>query len=181
MRSDRSSMLIAAALLAGALALVPASAHAQAAASGALTRPGATFRFSHEAGRTLRALWDESNAAHEERVACLAADIRQDTVFVTRAVPLARHGADSMGIAAQSSIDRCGPPAWRGTVHTHTAEYANGRPSARFSAQDRGVMQRWYERWHADGVFCLLYSADDAHCEADGVVGGMRSRPRMAR
>ncbi|MBA3659469.1 MAG: hypothetical protein H0W67_07720 [Gemmatimonadales bacterium] len=181
MRSGCRSALAAAALLSGALALVPAPAQAQATASGALTRPGATFRFSRDAGHTLRVLWDESNAAHEERVACLAADVRQDTVFVTHAVPLAGHGADSMGIAAQSSIDRCGPPAWRGTVHTHIAEYADGRPSARFSAQDRGVMQRWYERWHADGVFCLLYSADDAHCEADGVVGGMRARPRMTR
>jgi hypothetical protein len=42
-------------------------------------------------------------------------------------------------------------------------------------------MRLWYDRWHADGVFCLIYSQHDAHCEADGVVGGMRSTPRMVR
>jgi hypothetical protein len=30
-------------------------------------------------------------------------------------------------------------------------------------------------------VFCLVYTASEAHCEADGVVGGLRSRPRMVR
>jgi len=39
------------------------------------------------------------------------------------------------------------------------------------------VMRRWYTRLQTYGVFCLVYSARDAHCEADGVVGGMRSRP----
>jgi hypothetical protein len=38
-------------------------------------------------------------------------------------------------------------------------------------------MRRWNQRWQADGVFCVAYSAKDAHCEADGVVGGMRARP----
>lgn len=160
----------AAALLLVATGSAQAQAHAPAV-------PAATFRFTPTAGRALGALWDQSSAAHEERVACLAADVRRDSVIVTRVQPLSQTGADSMGIGAQASIDACGPPSWRGTVHTHVAEYANGRPSARFSAQDRGVMQQWYARWHADGVFCVVYSADDAHCEADGVVGGMRSRP----
>ncbi|MBA3444523.1 MAG: hypothetical protein H0T58_06685 [Gemmatimonadales bacterium] len=35
-------------------------------------------------------------------------------------------------------------------------------------------MRLWYDRWHSDGVFCLVYSDRQAHCEADGVVGGMR-------
>jgi hypothetical protein len=43
------------------------------------------------------------------------------------------------------------------------------------------VMRQWYARWDADGVFCVVYSARDAHCEADGVVGGLRSRPLIIR
>ena len=139
------------------------------------------FRFSREAGTALRGLWQASMAAREERVACLASSIRNDTVFVSRIAPLEPEDADSMGISALTSIDRCGPPEWSGTVHSHIAEYAGGRPSARFSAQDRTAMRLWYDKWHADGVFCLIYSEDDAHCEADGVVGGMRSPPRIVR
>jgi hypothetical protein len=41
-------------------------------------------------------------------------------------------------------------------------------------------MSLWYDRWRADGVFCIVWSERDAHCEADGVVGGLRSRPRPA-
>ena len=113
----------------------------------------------------------------QERVACLSAEIRNDTVHVSRILELAPHEADSMSIGAEASILRCGPPEWSGTVHTHVADYSDGQPSTLFSAQDRGVMRRWYQRWQADGVFCLVYSARDAHCEADGVVGGMRRGP----
>jgi hypothetical protein len=28
-------------------------------------------------------------------------------------------------------------------------------------------------------VFCLVHSERDAHCEADGIVGGLRSKPRV--
>ena len=97
-------------------------------------------------------------------------------MFVARILALLPDGADSMSISSDASIERCGPPDWSGTVHTHVAAYDNDRPSTLFSAQDRGVMRRWYQRWQADGVFCLVYSARDAHCEADGVVGGMRRR-----
>jgi hypothetical protein len=135
------------------------------------------FRFSREAGLGLRAMWEESVAAKQERVACLGATIRDDTVFVARILALLPDGADSMSIGSEASIERCGPPEWAGTVHTHVAAYDNDTPSGTFSAQDRGVMRRWYQRWQADGVFCVAYSARDAHCEADGVVGGMRSRP----
>jgi hypothetical protein len=86
-----------------------------------------------------------------------------------------------MGISANSSIERCGPPEWSGTVHTHIALYTDDRPSTRFSGQDRTAMRLWYDRWHADGVFCLLYSEEKARCEADGLVGGMRSKPRIVR
>lgn len=124
-------------------------------------------------------MWRESVASREERVACLASTIRSDTVFVTRVSALEPEGADSMGISATTSVEHCGPPTWSGTVHTHIAMYSDSLPSTRFSAQDRTAMRLWYDRWHADGVFCLIYSARDAHCEADGVVGGMRSQPRV--
>lgn len=139
---------------------------------------GASFRFSLEAGAALKALWEESVEAHQERVACLDADVRGDTVFVTRVHRVSPDAADSLGVSATASIERCGPPEWDGTVHTHVALYTEESPSRRFSGQDRTVMQMWYNRWRADGVFCVAYSEQSAHCEADGVVGGLRSRPR---
>jgi hypothetical protein len=152
-----------------------------AAQSNAARRTDPPFHFSVEAGRELRALWDSSAAAHQERVACLGAEVRNDSVYVHRILVLRPEGADSTAIASEASIERCGPPDWSGTVHSHVAEYSDGLPSATFSAQDRGVMRRWYERWHADGVFCVVYSKRNAHCEADGVVGGLRSTPRLER
>lgn len=137
------------------------------------------FRFSPEAGQALRALWDSSVAAGQERVACLGATVRGDSVTVSRVLPLPSEAADSMSVSALTSIDRCGPPEWSGTAHTHVAFYTEDQPSRRFSGQDRVAMSLWYDRWRADGVFCVVYSARDAHCEADGVVGGMRSRPRI--
>jgi hypothetical protein len=104
-----------------------------------------------------------------------------DTLVVTQIASLDPEDADSMGISATASVERCGPPEWSGTVHSHIALYTDDRPSSRFSAQDRIAMRLWYDRWHSDGVFCLVYSASEAHCEADGVVGGLRSRPRMVR
>jgi hypothetical protein len=156
----------------GVMALCPA-----AAAQHLPSRAG--FRFSPEAGTTLRALWQESVAAQQERVACLAADIRGDTVFVSRILRVEPDAADSMGVSAAASIERCGPPEWDGTVHTHVALYTEDGPSRRFSGQDRTVMRMWYDRWRSDGVFCLVYSERSAHCEADGVVGGLRSRPNV--
>ncbi len=154
-------------------------AQAQATAAPGPAPPG--FRFAREAGGALSALWESSVAAREERVACLAASIRNDTVFVSRILPLVPEEADSMGISSTSAVDQCGPPEWVGTVHTHVYLYTDSLPSTTFSAQDRGVMRKWYERWQSDGVFCVVYSARDAHCEADGVVGGMRARPRTVR
>ena len=142
---------------------------------------GARFRFSVEAGRALGELWQASVAAKEERVACLASSIRNDTVYVSAIEPLDPEDADSMGISAVASVERCGPPEWSGTVHTHIALYTDDRPSTRFSGQDRIAMRLWYDRWHSDAVFCLVYSDRHAHCEADGVVGGMRSKPQVVR
>ncbi len=158
----------------GVMALCPAAAAQQPPAR-------AGFRFSPEAGTTLRALWKESAAAQQERVACLAADIRGDTVFVSRILRVEPDAADSMGVSASASIERCGPPEWDGTVHTHVALYTEDSPSRRFSGQDRTAMRMWYDRWHSDGVFCVVYSKRSANCEADGVVGGLRSRPSVVR
>jgi hypothetical protein len=140
-----------------------------------------TFRFTREAGTALRSLWDASVTAQQERVACLASTIRNDTVLVTRVAALETEDADSMGISALESVEECGPPNWSGTVHTHIALYSEDLPSKRFSAQDRIAMRLWYDRWRTDGVFCVLYSPEYANCEADGVVGGLRSRPRFIR
>jgi hypothetical protein len=134
----------------------------------------AAFQFSPEAGKALSALWKASKEAAQERVACLKSSIRNDTVFVSAVAPLEPENADSMGISAVASVDQCGPPEWSGTVHTHIALYTEDSPSSRFSGQDRIAMRLWYDRWHSDGVFCLVYSDRHAHCEADGVVGGMR-------
>ena len=162
------------ALAGGASGAPPAAAQAADRAA-----PSAQFRFSKEAGRALRALWEESVAAREERVACLGASVRDGTVFISRVLPLEPEAADSMGISAIASIERCGPPAWSGTVHTHVAAYSDdGRPSTKFSGQDRTAQRMWYDRWRSDALFCVIYSAEDAHCEADGVVGGLRSPPR---
>ncbi len=143
--------------------------------------PKAEFRFSEGAGASLRTLWEESLAAREERVACLAAAIRGDTVFVSRILPIEPDGADSMGVSATASVEHCGPPEWTGTVHTHVALYTDDSPSRRFSGQDRTVMRMWYDRWRSNAVFCVVYSKQSAHCEADGVAGGMRARPSVVR
>lgn len=161
------------------LALGALAHRGQAQSDHAPRRAPPAFRFAREAGAALGALWESSFAAREERVACLASTIRNDTVFVSHILALEPAEADSMGISSSLSVDRCGPPEWSGTLHTHVALYTDSLPSTRFSAQDRGVMQRWYERWHTDGVFCVVYSARDAHCEADGVVGGMHRRPTL--
>jgi hypothetical protein len=156
-------------------------ASAASAQDSTLRRQQPAFRFSREAGRALRSLWEASLTAQQERVACLGAEVRNDSVFVVRLLPLESAGADSMAVGSDESIERCGPPEWSGTVHSHVAEYSNGLPSTTFSAQDRGVMRRWYQRWRVNGVFCVVYSRRDAHCEADGVVGGVRSRPTIVR
>ena len=160
------------------LSLIIAAAAGPAPAQSAT---GPTFRFTREAGMALRDLWRESLAVREERVACLASTIRNDTVWVNRINPVESEAADSLGIGASASVEQCGPPEWSGTVHTHIALYTDDLPSTKFSAQDRIAMRLWYDRWHADGVFCVVYSQEYAHCEADGVVGGLRSRPRVVR
>ena len=115
----------------------------------------------------LRALWAASVAAKAERVACLASAEDGDTLRVLRILPLTS-GADSTAVSAAVSLERCGPPDWQGTVHTHIPLAEGRRANGMFSGADRGVMLMWWQRWKADGTFCLLYSADEAHCEIDG-------------
>jgi hypothetical protein len=132
-------------------------------------RPHA-FRFEPDAQTELRRLWVVSHAARAEQVACLAGEIRGDTVRVTRILPLAGW-ADSLGVSAQASLDTCAPPRWQGTVHTHVALRPGGRPYSRFSGADRGVNRIWWHKWSAEGMFCVLFSPTDAYCEIDGPQG----------
>lgn len=132
------------------------------------------FRFEPEAQPELHRLWDASALAKAERVACLAAEIEGDTVRISRILPLEVTRADSLGISAAASLESCGPPEWRGTVHTHVATLRDGRsPYSLFSGADRGVMMLWWQRWNVDGVFCLLYSGQEVICEIEGPRGAV--------
>ena len=106
-------------------------------------------------------------AARAERVACLASSEDGDTLRILRVRPLST-GADSTDVSAAASLERCGPPEWQGTVHTHIPLAEGQHPNARFSGADRGVMLMWWQRWKQDGTFCLLYAEGQAHCEIDG-------------
>ena len=147
-------------------------------ALGATARAPRAFRFEPDAQTELRRIWIASNAAKTERVACLAGEIRSDTVRVTRILPLAGR-ADSLGVSARQSLEQCGPPRWQGTVHTHVALRDGRRPYSRFSGADRGVNRMWWRRWNAEGMFCVLYSPTDAYCEIDGP-GGLAIFPRSS-
>jgi hypothetical protein len=139
-------------------------------ALGANSRGPRAFRFEPDAQTELRLLWVASSGAKAERVACLAGEIRRDTVMVTRILPL-DGWADSLGVSARQSLETCGPPRWQGTVHTHVALRDGVRPYSRFSGADRGVNQLWWRRWNAEGMFCVVYSPTDAYCEIDGPRG----------
>lgn len=147
----------------------PAAVALALLALGATARPLA-FRFEPDAQTELRRLWVASSDAKTEQVACLAGEIRRDTVLVTRILTLTGW-ADSLGVSARPSLETCGPPRWQGTVHTHVALYDGSRPYSRFSGADRGVNRLWWRRWSAEGMFCVLYSATDAYCEIDGPRG----------
>jgi hypothetical protein len=155
--------------------LAPLSAAVAALLLGADSRgriPTA-FRFEPNAGPQLHQLWAASLSAKAERVACLAASIEGDTVQISSVLPLDTGRSDSLGISATSSLETCGPPRWRGTVHTHVALRDGQRPYSLFSGADRGVMMLWWRRWQVDGVFCLLYSGEDVICEIEGPRGAV--------
>ena len=137
------------------------------------TRIPTAFRFESDASPQLHRLWQVSSGAKAERVACLAATIESDTVRISRVVPLESGRADSLGISASASLEHCGPPEWRGTVHTHIALQDGQRPYSLFSGADRGVMMLWWRRWNLDGVFCLLYSSNEVICEIEGPDGAV--------
>ncbi len=131
----------------------------------------ARFSFGADASGLLRRLWSESAAEKREHVACIAGEVREDSVRVTRVMLLEGGNADSLGVSAQGSIDACGPPNWMGTVHTHIARYDGEHPYPNFSGADRGIMFLWWQRWQVDGMFCVLYSETDAFCEVMGSAG----------
>jgi len=131
------------------------------------------FRFDPDAGPLLHQLWQSSLGAKAERVACLAATLESDTVRISDVLPLDPARSDSLGIAASASLETCGPPRWRGTVHTHVALKDGLRPYSLFSGADRGVMMMWWHRWQVAGVFCLLYSENDVICEIEGPEGAV--------
>lgn len=143
------------------------------AAAGAPKRIPTAFRFEPDARPELHRLWDVSASAKAERVACLAATIEGDTVQISRVFPLEPGPADSLGISAGASLDGCGPPLWRGTVHTHVALRDGRQPYSLFSGADRGVMMLWWRRWQLDGIFCLLYSDHEVICEIEGPRGAV--------
>jgi len=131
------------------------------------------FRFEPSARPELHRLWDASLRAKAERVACLAGSIDSDTVRISRVLPLEAGHSDSLGVSAVASLDTCGPPEWRGTVHTHVALRDGRRPYSLFSGADRGIMMLWWRRWRQDGIFCLLYSAEEVICEIEGPQGAV--------
>jgi hypothetical protein len=135
------------------------------------------FEIEPGADQALRALWEASSAAGAERVACIGGERRDGVGHITRALVLEPSDADSLGIAASASIDRCGPPEWFGTAHTHIALHDGHRPYPTFSGADRGVMMLWWRHWRVDGIFCVLYSPTDAHCETMGASGGLIAGP----
>lgn len=131
------------------------------------------FRFEDGARAGLRQLWDESARLHAERVACLTGSIGTDTVHITGVLALESGSSDSLGISAGASLDICRPPTWKGTVHTHVALRDGGQPYSLFSGADRGIMTLWWRRWREDGIFCLLYSAQEVICEIEGPRGAV--------
>jgi len=142
-------------------------------AADAPERVPTAFRFEPSARPELHRLWEASLSAKAERVACLAGSIEGDTVRISRVFPLEVSASDSLGVSAGASLDTCGPPSWRGTVHTHVALRDGRRPYSLFSGADRGIMMLWWRRWREDGIFCLLYSAEEVICEIEGPRGAV--------
>lgn len=127
----------------------------------------ARFAMTAAARGTLQTLWRASVRSNEELVACLGGGRGEDGVVrITRVHPLASASADSANASAAPSLATCRPPRWFGTVHTHIITSPAGEPYVDFSTPDRDVMSRWEQAWRAQGVFCLLYSGEAAHCVA---------------
>lgn len=142
-------------------------------AGGTPDRVPSVFQFEGTARPELHRLWDESLESKAERVACLAGTIESDTVRITGVLALDPGPSDSLGISAGTSLDTCRPPSWKGTVHTHVALRDGRQPYSLFSGADRGIMMLWWRRWREDGIFCLLYSAQEVICEIEGPRGAV--------
>lgn len=153
--------------LAAALSLSALASHVAGEAARGTTAFAPPRAFLFEGGPTiiLESLWDESILAREERVACLGGYFDGDVFHITRAARVRRQVADSIRSAAGPSIDQCAPPDWIGTAHTHIRGIRGGPRLRTFSGSDRAVMALWRSRWRQEGVFCVLYSANEAYCE----------------
>lgn len=152
---------------------LPVSGAAIILVAAAPRRVPTVFQFEVSARSELQMLWQESAQMRAERVACLAGSIESDTVHITDVLPLESGRADSMAISASTSLETCGPPTWKGTVHTHVALRDGRQPYSLFSGADRGVMMLWLRRWREDGIFCLLYSDQGVICEIQGPRGAV--------
>jgi hypothetical protein len=135
------------------------------------------FEVDAAAHQPLQTLWENSSAAGAERVACIGGEITDGVGHISRVLLLEPGDADSLGISASASIERCSPPQWFGTAHTHIALYDGQHPYPNFSGADRGVMMLWWRRWTADGVFCVLYSSTEAHCELQSTSASLIAGP----
>ena len=53
----------------------------------------------------------------------------------------------------------------------HIALRDGQRPYSMLSGADRGVNTMWWRHWQTDGMFCVVFSPQDAYCELDGPSG----------
>ena len=165
----------------GAVAVGIAAAEARALGAmillGLVARPAAAQQAAWvvgpEAKLGLQQLWATSIGMRREQVACLGGSITPDTVRVVRLRPVEDY-SDSLTASAQASLATCSSPEWIGMVHSHVRSTDDDAPASRFSPGDRSVMSEWTQRWGGQGAFCIVYSAQNLHCE---VYPPRRSRP----
>jgi hypothetical protein len=142
-------------------------------------RPGAAQQahwvMGPQAKLRVQELWARSVAARREQVACLGGVLGADTVLVNRLQPV-DEPSDSLNASAQLSLATCAPPEWIGVMHSHVRSTDDDTPASRFSPGDRAVMSEWTQRWGGQGAFCLVYSAQNMHCE---VYPPRRNRPAV--
>ncbi len=162
----------AAAARPGVVAVGIAAAEARALGAvlllGLVARPAiaqqAAWVVGPEAKLGLQQLWATSLGLRREQVACIGGSITPDTVRVIRLRPVEEY-SDSLTASAQASLATCSPPEWIGMVHSHVRSTDDDAPASRFSPGDRAVMSEWSQRWGGQGAFCIVYSAQNLHCE----------------
>jgi hypothetical protein len=135
---------------------------------GLVTRPAAAQQAAWvvgpEAKLGLQQLWATSIGMRREQVACIGGSITPDTVRMVRLRPVEDY-SDSLTASAQASLATCSSPEWIGMVHSHVRSTDDDAPASRFSPGDRSVMSEWTQRWGGQGAFCIVYSAQNLHCE----------------